>query len=228
MFTSPSTWFETWGGILGWYFSSLCAGACENPRFTNHSHHSALFPVMFLLVRSHFQECPPCAGFSQTANEAQSLPGGLQSLWISSLWMQILNASLEQPHLETVLQGGTWSDVYGKEENKNLPLTSVSVGCGADLKFSLQHVFLFVFGIAFSSSLSFQNPCCQVGTWFCFPDWADSIRNGNFSQSTNISGGCWLSCVTCWLSFDYIIYFRVVWLVFFSSGFVSKSTSPKL
>lgn len=180
-----------WRGILGWYFSSLCADACENPHFTNHSHRSALFPVMFLLVRSHFQECPPCARFSQTANEAESLPGGLQSLWNSSLQMQILNASLEQPHLETVLQGGTRSDVYWKEENKNLPLTSVFLGFGADLKcFPLQHVFLFFFGITFSSSLPFQNPCCQVGTWFCFPDWADSIRNENFSQSTNISGGC--------------------------------------
>lgn len=117
----PSIWFEMWGGNLGWHFSSLCADACENPHFTNYSHRSALFPVMFLLVRSHFQECPPCARFSQTANEAESLPGGLQSLWNSSLQMQILNASLEQPHLETVLQGGTQSDVYWKEENKTSP-----------------------------------------------------------------------------------------------------------
>lgn len=156
-----------WGDILGWYFSSLCAGACENPHFIDHNYHSALFLVM--LVRSHFQECPPCARFSQTANEAESLAGGLQSLWIFSLQMQILNASLERPHLETVLQGGTQSDVYRKEENKNLPLTSVFLGFGADLKcFSLLHAFLFLFGITFSSSLPFENPCCQVGTWFCF------------------------------------------------------------
>lgn len=48
--------------------------------------------------------------------------------------MQILNASLEWPHLETVLRGGKQSDVYGKEQNKNLPLTSVFVDFGADLK----------------------------------------------------------------------------------------------
>lgn len=138
--------------ILGWYFSSLCASACENPHFTNHNHHSALFLVLFLLVRSHFQECPPCAQFSQTANEAESLPGGLQALWIFSLQMQILNASLEWPHLETVLQGGKQSDVYGKEQNKNLPLTSVLVGFGADLK------WFFLFSMFFCSSLELLFP----------------------------------------------------------------------
>lgn len=138
-----------WGGVLGRYFSSLCADACENPRFTNHNHHSALFPVTFLLVRSGFQGRPPCARFSKTANEAESLPGGAAITVIfqpsnadSRCFIRVATFGNRSP--------GTRSNVYWKEENKNLPLTSILVGFGSALKcFSVQRVFVFLFWITF-------------------------------------------------------------------------------
>lgn len=148
-----------WGGVLGWFFSSLCADACENPRFTNHNHHSAHFPIMFPLVRSRFQECPPRARFSKTANEAESLPGGAAITVI----FQPPNAD-SRCFIRAATFGncslGTQSNVYWKDENKNLPLTSILVGFGSALKcFSIQHVFVFLFWITFFlPSLFFPHP----------------------------------------------------------------------